>query len=274
MRLVLLASALVVVLAVPYLLLALRRRGWAQWRTGVYLASCALLWWCLAGTPATLRHRDPVWGVIGVAVADVLVGFGLVVAAPVRLWEETRGRRVGWLRNPLVLALGFPLVSATLNGALLVAAFSTSWFTGALSDDTSWTWLLLACLLGGFVANLQLLSPDLVPAWITPGPRMVLALADGLLDELPGIIVMVVTNQVWGGVLWVTAQPVVVPMMALILLDWFRHERSAAQQIDATLDAIDAAGGNTTTPWWVAGDPDAEGSGVGSAGSTTHPPGD
>lgn len=257
MRLDLVATALVLVLAVPYVWGALRCRGWAHWRTGVHLASCGLLWWCLAGTPAVLRRGDPVWGVVGVALADVLVGFGLVVAAPVRLWEESRGRPVGWVRHPLIQALGFPLVSALLNGALLVAAFVTPWFARSRSGDNAWLALIAACVLAGFLANLQLLSPDLVPAWITPGPRMALALGDGLLDELPGIIVMVAVNQVWGGILWVTAQPVVVPMMSLILVDWVRHERTAAQRIDATLDSIEAAGGSTSSPWWMTEAPGA-----------------
>ena len=100
MMLDLVASGLVLVLAAPYLWHALRLPGWAHWRTAVYLASCALLWWCLAGTPALLRLTVGSWGVVGVALTDVLVGFGLVVAAPIRLWEEARGRRVAWSARP------------------------------------------------------------------------------------------------------------------------------------------------------------------------------
>ncbi len=259
MRLDLVASALALALALPYLWHARRHRGWAHWRTVVHLASCALLWWCLAGTPAVLRRADDVWGVVGVGLTDVMVGFGLVVAAPVRLWEESRGRRVGWLRHPLVQALGFPLVSAVLNGALIIIAFTSTWFARSRADDLSWLALIGACLLGGFLANLQLLSPDLVPGWITPGLRMVLALADGLVDEIPGIVVMVTANQMWGGILWAMVQPVVVPMMALILLDWFRHDRNTAQSVDAALDSIEAAGGTTSTPWWLTESNDVEG---------------
>ena len=253
MKLQLVASGLVLVLAAPYLWHALRLPGWARWRTGAYLASCALLWWCLAGPPALLRLTDGGWGVVGVALTDVLVGFGIVVAAPVRLWEESRGRRVAWIRSPLILVLGFPLVSASLNGMLIVAAFNSVWFARSRSDDTSWIALIGACLVGGFLANLQLLSPDLVPAWLTPGPRMALSLVDGLLDELPGIIVMVTVNQVWGGILWFAAQPVVVPMIIMILVDWFRHDRKVAREVDSALDSIEAAGGSTSTPWWVTG---------------------
>lgn len=245
------ASGLVLVLAAPYLWHALHVPGWAHWRTGAYLGSCALLWWCLAGTPALLRPTVGWWGVVGVALTDVLVGFGIVLAAPIQLWEESRGRRVAWIRSPLLLIVGFPLVSASLNGVLLVVAFNSAWFARSRTDNTSWIALIGACLLGGFLANVQLLSPDLVPTWLTPGGRMIFSLVDGLLDELPGIIVMVTVNQVWGGILWFAAQPVVVPMIIVILIDWFRHDRKLAHDVDSALDSIEAAGGNTTTPWWM-----------------------
>ena len=251
MKLELVAGGLVLVLAAPYLWHALRVPGWAHWRTGVYLASCVLLWWCLAGTPAVLRLAVGWWGVVGVALTDVLVGFGIVVAAPIRLWEESRGRRVAWIRSRPMLVLSFPLVSASLNGVIIVVAFGSAWFARARSDDTSWIALIGACLLGGFLANVQLLSPDLVPGWLTPGARMALSLVDGLLDELPGIIVMVSVNQLWGGILWFAAQPVVVPMVGLIVIDWIRHDRKVAGEVDSALDSIEAAGGSTTTPWWI-----------------------
>jgi putative membrane protein len=251
MKLELVASGLVLVLAAPYLWHALRLSGWAQWRTALYLASCALLWWCLAGTPALLRLTEGSWGVVGVALTDVLVGFGFVVAAPIRLWEESRGRHVTWIRSPLIQVLGFPLVSATLNGVLIVVAFTSSWFVRARSVDSSWIALILVCVFGGFLANLQLLSPDVVPGWMTPGPRMALSLVDGLLDELPGIVVMVTVNPVWGGILWGAVQPVVVPMIILILIDWIRHDRRVARDVDSALDSIEAAGGSTSTPWWI-----------------------
>jgi len=83
--------------------------------------------------------------------------------------------------------LGFPPVSATLKGVLIVVAFTWSWFVRARSVDSSWIALVLGCALGGFLANLQLLSPDVVPGWMTSGPRMALSLTDELLDELPGL---------------------------------------------------------------------------------------
>lgn len=251
MTTVLVASGLVLVLAAPYLWHAVRLRGWAPWRTAVHLASCALLWWCLAGTPAQLRLAEGSWGVVGAALADVLVGFGFVVAAPIRLWEQSRGRAVGWVRHPLIQVLGFPLVSAVLNGVLLVGAFTSSWFARARTDDVAWLTLIGACSVGGFIANLQILSPDLVPTWMNPGLRMALSLIDGLLDELPGIVIMVSVNPVWGGILWGAAQPVVLPMMGVIIVDWIRHDRKLAREVDAALDSVEAAGGSTTTPWWL-----------------------
>lgn len=95
MKLELVASGLVFVLVTPYLWHALRLSGWAHWRTAAYLSSSALLWWCLAGTPALLRLTEGSWGVVGAALADVLVGFGFVVAAPIRLWRSREDAEPG-----------------------------------------------------------------------------------------------------------------------------------------------------------------------------------
>ena len=251
MTLDIVASALVVVLAAPYLWYALRLPGWPHWRTAVYLLACALLWWCLAGTPAGMRRSDSVWGVIAVALTNALVSFGLVGGEPVQLWERSHARQARWLRSRLAQILGFPLVAGSLNSALIIVTFTSSWFARSLTDDTMWAGLLGVCLLAGIAANLQLVSPDLVPAWVSPGPRLALAFVDGLIDEVPGIVVMAAVRPLWGGVLWGAVQPIVIPMMAVILLDWLRHERAAARDVDARLDSIEAAGGNLTTPWWL-----------------------
>jgi len=92
--------------------------------------------------------------------------------------------------------------SIGVNGVLIVVAFNSSWFARSRSDDSSWIARIGACALGDFVANLQLLSPDLVRGWMNPGLRMALSLVDGLLDEQPGIVVIVTLNQLRGGVLW------------------------------------------------------------------------
>jgi hypothetical protein len=91
---------------------------------------------------------------------------------------------------------------------------------------------------------------------------MALSLVDGLLDELPGIVVMITVNQVWGGILWAAAQPVVVPMITLIIVDWIRHDGNVAREIDSALDSIEAAGGSTSTPWWIT-EPSGDESGSG-----------
>jgi hypothetical protein len=107
---------------------------------------------------------------------------------------------------------------------------------------------------------------------MNPGLRMALSLVDGLLDELPGIIVMVTVNQVWGGILWGVAQPVVLPMMALIIVDWIRHDRKVAREVDSDLDSIEAAGGSTSIPWWIT-EPGGGESGTGEPWAP-HQPGD
>jgi hypothetical protein len=32
---------------------------------------------------------------------------------------------------------------------------------------------------------------------------------------------------------------------------WIRHDRRVARNVDSALDFIEAAGGSTSTPWWI-----------------------
>ncbi|WP_048555272.1 cytochrome c oxidase assembly protein, partial [Nostocoides japonicum] len=181
---------------------------------------------------------------------------GLALGEPVALWERATGREARWLRGWVARALMFPLVASVLSAAVLTIAFTSDWYARAQVSATSWALLQLTALVIGLLVNLPLLSEDLLPAWCGPGLKTFLAFADGLLDAIPGIVVMTTVDKWVGGALLAVAEAVGVPMIFAVLAGWVRSDEREAAAVDARLDAQEASGDRgLTTPWWLA-DPD------------------
>ena len=250
MRPTLFATALVVVLLATYAVGVVRHRQWPWWRTVVYVASVLVFWWCLDGTPALLRSQEPLWGVAGIATANAVVGFGVVLGAPLRLLERVLGRPVRWLHSVVVQGLTYPVVVAVLNAFALIGIFDGGWFAGARADDASWFGLILVCAALGFLNGLQLLTLDFAPPGRSPTGWMVVAMVSALINQAPGVVVAAFVNTAWGGLLWAMMQPVVITTLTISFLDWFRRERLHTARVDAALDALEAEGIDPTQPWW------------------------
>ncbi len=246
---------LAVAYAVP--LLRLRRSGgqWPPLRSASYLGGIVVLAWSLAGPPAAYREAVPWMGAMGVGLVAAVVGLGLALGDPVALWETATGRTAGWLRGRLARAIMFPLVASVVSAAVLTIAFTSTWYARAQVSPGSWALLQLTALAIGLLVNLPLLSEDLLPAWCGPGLKTLLAFVDGLLDAVPGIVVMTTVDKWVGGALLAVAEAVGVPMIFAVLAGWVRSDAREAAEVDAHLDAQEAAGEGGTTPWWLA-DPD------------------
>src|SRR3954447_6273597 len=177
-------------------LLAAHRRGTtSSWgRPAVYVLLCvgSLL---LATCGALAAYRGTLFWV-GAAQATVLSAvtpLGLALGDPLRLaraaWAPL-GRGVGPGLTRLGRVVMFPLVSSVVAAGVLVVLFFTPWFASSLS--TAWVRevLYVVLLLSGTLVVLPLLSTELLPAWCTHPVRAFLAFADGLIDAVPGILVM------------------------------------------------------------------------------------
>jgi putative copper resistance protein D len=242
-------------LAVAYAaLLAVRGGPWPAWRTVSWYAGVVVLAWCLLGAPAARRADTAWWGAVGIALIAAVVPLGLALGDPIALWENGR-RPVSWVRGRMARAVMFPLVASLVSAVVLTIAFTGHWYTAARTGDGPWTLLVLGALAVGLLVNMPLLSEDLLPAWCSPGVRTLLAFLDGLIDAIPGIIVMTTVERYTGGALLAVAESVGVPMIFAVLLQWVRFDERQARTVDAQLDAAEAAGEHDGTPWWVSGQP-------------------
>ena len=148
---------------------------------------------------------------------------------------------------------GLASVVATAVHLLL---FVTPWLADSLRDG----WLreaTYALLLGtGVLFTLPLLADELVPAWCTAGVRVLIGFADGLLDAVPGVVVMAspallgapvaaylaAPDPLWqqrlgGGAMFGIAEAVGLPLLAATVLAWVRADAKEAAAVDARLDA-------------------------------------
>jgi cytochrome c oxidase assembly factor CtaG len=259
-------------------ILAARRRGttWPWSRTAVYavlgvgtlvLATCGALaayrgtlFWVGAAQATVLSAVTP----LGLALGDPL---GLARAA----WPAL-GRDVGPGLTRLGRVAMFPLVSSVIAAGVLVVLFFTPWFASSLTTGWVRELLYVVLLLTGTLVVLPLLSTELLPTWCTHPVRAFLAFVDGLVDAVPGILVMTtprlltvgvgaagLAHRTWGpapmwdqrlggGVMLAIAETVGLPLLAAVMVMWMRADAAEARLVDVELDAQRAgAGGPAAT---------------------------
>ena len=265
-------------------ILAARRRGtaWPWSRTAVY-AVLGVGTLVLATCGALAAYRGTLFWV-GAAQATVLSAvapLGLALGDPLGLargaWPPL-GRGVGPGLTRLGRVAMFPLVSSVVAAGVLVVLFFTPWFASSLT--TAWVRELLyvVLLLTGTLVVLPLLSTELLPSWCTHPVRAFLAFVDGLIDAVPGILVMTtprlltvgvgaagLTHRAWGpapmwdqrlggAVMLAIAETVGLPLLAAVMVAWMRADAAEARRVDVELDAqragarVASAPGTPSTP--------------------------
>jgi len=213
------------------------------------------------------------------AVLSSVTPMGLALGNPVTLAEKALGRRgVGLLRRCLTGAvpriLMFPLVSSLLAVGSLIVVFFTRYFASSVSSALVREVLYLQILGTGLLVVLPLLGEEMLPRWCTHPVRTLFAFFDGLLDAIPGILIMTApallapsvtgfTSRRWGpgpaldqklggGAMLAVAEVVGLPLLAAIFVSWVRADDADARQADAVLDARDAepVAPGRDRPWW------------------------
>ncbi|MFE7750715.1 cytochrome c oxidase assembly protein [Streptomyces sp. NPDC057428] len=172
---VLLLTVFVVLLAGGYVLLAGRARrrnpqaGWSRWRTGWFLAGCALLAAGLLPPIAPWAHGDFRGHMLQHLLIGMYAPLGLVLGAPVTLLLRNlpadKGRRLtGLVRSRPVHVPANPVTALVL----IVATLGLLYFTpiyNTLSAHTWLHWLLHAhFLLAGCLFTHAIAGPDPAPA--------------------------------------------------------------------------------------------------------------
>ncbi|KQU70229.1 hypothetical protein ASD62_03540 [Phycicoccus sp. Root563] len=221
--------------------------GLAAFRDTSFVAAAAQSGVLAAITPVGLALGDP-------------VGLGLRAVGPVRAAavREFLGGRVARV-------LMFPLVGSVVATGVHLAMFVTPWLARSL--ELGWlrelTYLLLVGT--GLLFVLPLLADELAPAWCTPGVRVLIGFGDGLLDAVPGVVVMaspallgapvaaylaardpLFQQHVGGGAMFGLAEAVGLPLLAATVAAWVRADRVEAALVDARLDLEPAS----DRPWW------------------------
>ena len=269
--------ALLVLAGVPYAVGILRGRragvAWPWWRPAVYvLAGMGSLAYAVCG-PLAVHRTDVFWvACLQIGVLASVTPVGLALGDPVGLVRARVLAGPGG-RRPLVLrlvegrvarVLTFPAVSSLLAVGTLLLVMLTPWFEHTTRSPGAAALLYVVLLLTGLLFVLPLLTEDLLPPWATPPVRTFLAFVDGLLDAVPGIVVMTsstllapgfpgfatgvsgltpaMDQKYGGGALLAVAESIGIPVIAAVFVEWVRSDEREAREIDEQLDGARAPG--------------------------------
>ena len=218
---------------------------------------------------------------------DLVAPLGLALGDPLRLAgdalpEQAAAHLRRAMTGRVVRLLTFPLVSTALVLVTELTVYFTPYFETALRDDWLHQLMYLHLLLAGSLFVVPVLTrEETLPPWCTHPVRAALVFLDGIVDAVPGIVVMThgtliagawylhhapawspdvqQDQQVGGGAMISIAELVALPFLLAILVQWFRTERAETVALDRRLatELIPAAPTESSEPspdlvrpWW------------------------
>jgi len=270
--------------------LRLRRRGesWPVARTVAFAVFG--LGTIVVATMSALAVYDRVlfWpAAVQNILLDLIAPLGLALGDPLRLAlralpERAAARAEGAMTGRVLRLLTFPLVSTALVLTTELTIYFTPYFETALADDWLHQLMYLQLLVAGSLFVLPVLTrEEALPAWCTHPVRAALVFVDGIIDAVPGIVVMTHgtliaggwylahspswapdvqhDQQLGGGAMVGIAELVAIPFLLAILVQWARTERAETVALDRRLDTelervapteavVD--GPELVRPWW------------------------
>ncbi|MFE1913854.1 cytochrome c oxidase assembly protein [Streptomyces anandii] len=195
---------------------------------------------------------------------DLVAPLGLALGDPLRLAVEAlpergagRVRRV--VTGRVVRVLTFPLVSTVLVLATELVVYFTPYFATALRVGWLHELMYLHLLAAGCLFVVPVLTHEqTLPSWCTHPVRAGLVFLDGIVDAVPGVVVMTHgtliagawylhhaptwstdvhhDQQIGGGAMLSIAELVALPFMLAILVQWARAERAQNAVLDRRLE--------------------------------------
>ncbi|MEW1954270.1 cytochrome c oxidase assembly protein [Terrabacter sp. NPDC080008] len=270
---------LCVLAAVPYVLLVRRAaragQGPSSGRVLLYaLLGVGTLAYATCGAPAVFRAQVFWLGAMRVGILATVTPIGLALGDPVgmlqRLHPSGDHLLLRVVRGRVARVLTFPAVSTLLATGTLLLVFVTPLFVSSVTSTGVGIALDLVLLVTGLVFVVPLLAEDLLPSWATAPVRAFLAFADGLLDAVPGIVVMtaptllsptypgfssgvsgldpLLDQRIGGGTLLAVAESVGLPVIAAVFVDWVRSDERDARAADLLEDQALAAAAQAEAP--------------------------
>ncbi|MEU0596983.1 cytochrome c oxidase assembly protein [Streptomyces sp. NPDC006393] len=195
---------------------------------------------------------------------DLLAPLGLALGDPLRLAVEAlpgaRGARVRRaVTGRVVRVLTFPLVSTALVLTTELVVYFTPYFATALRVGWLHELMYLHLLAAGCLFVVPVLTHEqTLPSWCTHPVRAALVFLDGIVDAVPGVVVMTHgtliagawylhhapawapdvrhDQQIGGGAMLSIAELVALPFLLSILVQWARAERIQNAALDRRLD--------------------------------------
>ncbi|MEU6284633.1 cytochrome c oxidase assembly protein [Streptomyces sp. NPDC047028] len=264
------ALLLVTVLGALYGWGVLRLRGRGERWPAVRVAAFAVLGLgtLVVATMSALAVYDRVlfWpAAVQNILLDLLAPLGLALGDPLRLaaraLPERAARRVrGAVTGRLVRALTFPMVTTALVLVTELTIYFTPYFATALRHGPLHQLMYLHLLLAGCLFVVPVLTrEETLPSWCTHPVRAALVFLDGIVDAVPGVVVMTHgtliagawylhhhpawagdvqhDQQLGGGAMVGIAELVALPFVLAILAQWARSERASTAALDRRLDA-------------------------------------
>ncbi|MGW3497641.1 cytochrome c oxidase assembly protein [Streptomyces sp. NPDC001020] len=195
---------------------------------------------------------------------DLVAPLGLALGDPLRLAaralpEDASARVRRTMTGRLVRVLTFPLVSTVLVLATELTVYFTPYFATALRVGWLHELMYLHLLVAGCLFVVPVLTHEqTLPAWCTHPVRAALVFLDGIVDAVPGVVVMTHGSliagawylhhapswapdvhrdqQLGGGVMLSIAELVALPFLLVLLVQWARHERVQNAALDRRLE--------------------------------------
>jgi cytochrome c oxidase assembly factor CtaG len=263
---------LILVLAAWYLASVRRvRRGGGQWGSGRTFAFLVLGlgFWAIAtmASPgvyeSALLYARATQTVLLVLVAPLFLAMGKPLTLLIEAYPGP-GRRVARVaRSRVAKVVMFPAIPTLALVAVPMTVYFTTWYTDVFNSGTLRELTYLILMVPGYVFFWTLLRVDPVPKEYPYGVGMWIAAAEIVGDAFFGIAVIadqtmigaahyhavgypfgpsLATSQViGGGIIWILGDFVGLPFLAVQLIQMMRADKQEAGQIDAELDARDAA---------------------------------
>jgi putative copper resistance protein D len=249
----------------------LRRRGdsWPLFRTVLWVAGSALLFWVTCG-PVN-AYQDYLFSVhmMGHMLLTMAIPLLLVAGAPVTLAaraitkrdDGTRGGRewILWaVHSPVARVLTNPFVAAGLFVGSLWVFYFTDLFRWSLYDHLGHEWMTAHFLFTGYLFVLTLIGIDPVPYRLPYAGRLVLLIAVMAIHAFFGIAIMSQSGlmvaewfggmgRTWGptpledqyiggGVAWSIGELPTLILAITVAIQWSRSDERAQKRADRHAD--------------------------------------
>ena len=247
------------------------RRSAAPWAPGRIVAFCGLgLGFCVIATMSwlgvyqgVLFYVRAVQTILFLLLIPLFLAMGRPLSLAIAALPRTGPRIEAAIRSQAAKVLTFPAVTTMVLVIMPFLVYFTSWYVAGFHSVAVRELTHLALLAPGFVFFWTLLRIDPVPKaypylvslWVTG--------AEVVGDAVLGLAVIADQNLIagahyhavaypWGpslstsqvlggGTLWILGDVVGLPFLAVQLIQMIREDESEAKEIDAELDARDAA---------------------------------